>query len=376
MDKSSNQQSPSSTDPSPSISRKRSFPAMRLQNEPYSMEKRPTFGQWLKITWPDLVTILIVGAFALTTFRIGPPIANRTFPLTVIATNEVVYPQFAYPNRGQIVSPGLDTLLAILIPVAFIFLAQIRIRSFWDLNNALIGLTYALLVSSAFQVMIKWTIGGLRPNFYDTCKPDITRALSGEHDKTGLNGVGYHQYMWSMDICTTKDIGTLRNALQSFPSGHSTTIMAAAAYLFLYLNAKLKVFANHHSPMWKLVLLYCPILGAVLVCGCLTIDQSHNWYDILAGAIIGIVFAFSAYRMVYASIFDWRFNHIPLNRCSPFAGFDEYENYDRRDLVWTGRAGWRDGVDRESENTSLPPPVTSSESIRDRNGDDNIATAS
>ena len=51
--------------------------------------------------------------------------------------------------------------------------------------------------------------------------------------------------------------------------------------------------------------------------------------------------AFSAYRMVYASVWDFRFNHIPLTRHIPFsygagepgaAGFDT--------AIWTRQAGW------------------------------------
>ena len=66
-------------------------------------------------------------------------------------------------------------------------------------------------------------------------------------------------------------------------------------------------------------------------------------YDILAGAIIGTVMALSAYRMVYASLFDFRFNHIPLARHIPF-------NYAPNTIrerghgasVFTRKAGWGD----------------------------------
>lgn len=54
--------------------------------------------------------------------------------------------------------------------------------------------------------------------------------------------------------------------------------------------------------MWKMILLWAPILGATLIAGALTIDEFHNWYDLVAGAIIGTLMAFSAYRMVYASV--------------------------------------------------------------------------
>ena len=72
-----------------------------------------------------------------------------------------------------------------------------------------------------------------------------------------------------------------------------------------------------------------------------TIDEYHNWYDCLAGAIIGAVMATSAYRMVYASIWDFRFNHIPLTRHTPFsygagqAGAGGFET-----AVFTHAGGW------------------------------------
>lgn len=281
------------------------------------------------------------------------------FPLTVIDdrtgedTGEVVYPELAYPYRSQIISSGLDTALAILVPLFFLLIIQIRIRNFWDLNNTVIGYIYSIETSAAFQVMIKWLIGGLRPNFYDICKPDPSLASDPTFNVTGWNGVGYRQYMYTSDICTSGQTRALWNAMQSFPSGHSTTIWAAYVYLYLYLNAKLKVFANYHPSMWKLILLYCPILGAVLVCGSLNIDQSHNWYDIVAGAIISTVFAFSSYRMVYASIWDWRVNHIPLNRASAFIWS---EGYEASDLVFTNRAGWR-ATQPAEEKEALPTTV-------------------
>jgi hypothetical protein len=93
--------------------------------------------------------------------------------------------------------------------------------------------------------------------------------------------------------------------------------------------------------MWKIVALYAPILAATLISGALTIDEYHNWYDVVAGAIIGSVMAISAYRMVYASVWDFRFNHIPLTRHTPFAygggapGAGGFET-----AVWTHKAGW------------------------------------
>lgn len=137
------------------------------------------------------------------------------------------------------------------------------------------------------------------------------------------------------------DRNTVDDSLESMPSGHSTAAWAGFLFLYFYLNAKLKVFSNHHPAFWKLIVLYAPLLGATLITGSLTIDEFHNWYDCLAGAIIGSVFAISAYRMCYASVWDFRFNHIPLTRHTPFsygagpAGAGGFET-----AVFTRKAGW------------------------------------
>ncbi|RYP23482.1 hypothetical protein DL767_008798 [Monosporascus sp. MG133] len=290
---------------------------------------------------------LLAGAEAnrCTLYRAKPPL-TRTFPLTVVETGEVVYPQFAYPHREQIIAPWLDSFLAAAIPIVVILLAQVRIRSFWDVNNGIIGLVYCLLTSVFCVVMIKLLVGGLRPHFYDVCKPDPTLASQAQRNATGLNGIGYQNYMYTSEICTADHDQRLWNALESFPSGHSSTIFAGMVFLYLYLNAKLKVFSNYHPSMWKLVVLYLPILLACIIAGLLTVDQSHNWYDIVAGAVIGIVFAFSAYRMVYASIWDYHTNHIPLNRNSAFLWREGCEG---SGMVFTDRAGWRAGCFRDQD---------------------------
>lgn len=248
------------------------------------------------------------------------------------------------------VSNWLIAIVAIAFPTIIILLMQLRIRSFWDLNNALLGFGYALLTSAVFQGTTKAFVGGLRPNFYDICQPDIAHARNGGN-KTGLNGIGFRRDMWTKDVCTAASAGSLRNAMQAFPSGHSTTMVAAMVYLCLYLNAKLKVFANYHAPLWKLIALAVPLLGAVLLCGTLIIDNTHSWYDVAGGATIGALAALAAFRMVYAGIFDWRVNHVPLHRNLPF---DDDDGHPRRELVATTRAGWRSAPKEHDAAASAP----------------------
>ncbi|KAF2019670.1 acid phosphatase/Vanadium-dependent haloperoxidase [Aaosphaeria arxii CBS 175.79] len=296
---------------------------------------RPTFGQWIKATALDIVSMAILGAIGLGVYM-ADPAPSRSFPIT-FQDGEIVYPEFAYPLRNEIVPIWAAALIAFFVPFAVFLIVQIRARSFWDINNATIGLLYSLITAAVFQVFIKWLIGGLRPHFLAVCKPDLSRA----NVNTGGNVAnGYRQIMFDRSVCTG-DKSEINDALESMPSGHTTAAFAGFVFLYLYLNAKLKVFSNYHPAMWKLAALYAPLLGACLIAGALTIDEYHNWYDLAAGATIGSIMAFSSYRMVYASVWDFRFNHIPLLRTTPFvygAGPSTLDGF--HDALFTRKAGW------------------------------------
>ncbi|KAK7550065.1 PAP2 superfamily protein [Phyllosticta citricarpa] len=301
-----------------------------------ALNKRPPFGQWLKVTWPDILTMALMGAIGLGVYQ-ADPAPSRSFPV-FFSDGEVVYPQFAYPMRNEIIPIWAAALIASLVPIAVFFIVQIRIRSFWDMNNAVLGLLYSLIVAAVFQVFLKWLIGGLRPHFLAACQPNV--PTTGAQTGNGWAGI-----MYDRSVCTG-DRSDINDSLESFPSGHSTAAFAGLVFLALYLNAKLKLAANYHPALWKLIAVMAPLLGATLIAGALTIDEFHNWYDVVAGATIGTLMAFCSYRMVYAAVFDFRFNHVPLSRFVPFtygaggggeamqlfAGF--------HDAVWTRQVGW------------------------------------
>lgn len=310
-------------------------------HEPYSMSKRPSFGQWLKYTWLDIVTMAVMGAIGLGVYM-AKPAPTRSFAVVFPSDGEIVHPDFAYPMRKEIIPIFAAAMLAALVPIFIILVMQIRVRSFWDVNNGILGLLYSLITAAVFQVFIKWLIGGLRPHFLDVCKPDLSLASNAPGVKgAGYNGAGFGGIYYTRQICTG-DEKEINDSLESMPSGHTTAAFAGFVYLFLYLNAKLKVFSNYHPAMWKLVALMAPLLGACLIGGALTIDEYHNWYDVAAGAVIGTIMAFAAYRMSYAAIWDWRINHIPLNRSAGFAMGHE-GNHELSHAVFTRHAGWGSG---------------------------------
>ncbi|KAI9711431.1 MAG: hypothetical protein M1812_007176 [Candelaria pacifica] len=103
--------------------------------------------------------------------------------------------------------------------------------------------------------------------------------------------------------------------LQSFPSDRTAVAFAAAVFLALYINAKLKVFADYGSFFWKQILVLTPIVGASMIGGGLIVDKSlqHNHIgDVLFGAWLGTVIAMLTYRSSYAAVLDYRYNHVPF----------------------------------------------------------------
>jgi len=294
---------------------------------------------WIAVSWTDvlgMILLAIAGNLArlprhlpktcsrlkrplTTTNQIykAPLASTHTFPITFPQSGDIVYPSLAYPNRGWTVPSRASGIIAALVPISVILVAQLRVRSFWDFNNGAMGVGYALLLGSVFQVVVKVLVGGLRPYFLDVYRPDVSRAAT-THDTTGLNGVGFRQIMYTADVCSNPDRAAVRGAMMSFPSGHATAAFAGLGFLFLWMNAKLKVWSNYRTSIWSLALLFAPLLGAVLQACVLTVDRAHHWYDIVAGAAIGTVMAFGSYRVMYASVFDWRYNHIPLKRTEAF----------------------------------------------------------
>uniref|UniRef100_A0A914P7T1 Uncharacterized protein n=2 Tax=Panagrolaimus davidi TaxID=227884 RepID=A0A914P7T1_9BILA len=144
------------------------------------------------------------------------PAPERNFPIEFQDGN-IVYPDFAYPMRPNIVPIWLSSVISFGVPAIVILICQIRVRSFWDVNNAIFGITYSLINAAAFQVFIKWLIGGLRPHFLDVCKPDPAKINFGD-------GVGYKRMFFTKAVCTG-DESEINDSLESMPSGRKNFII-------------------------------------------------------------------------------------------------------------------------------------------------------
>ncbi|WWC98500.1 hypothetical protein V866_005391 [Kwoniella sp. B9012] len=261
------------------------------------------FGTWIRLHAVDLITMAAMGAIGLGVYE-ADPAPTRSFPVFNI-DGSIAYPEFAYPLRKNIIPIYAAALIAFFVPFVFFALFQIRIRSLNAFLGTTMGLLESLITAAVFQVFHKWLIGGLRPHFLDVCKPDVSQLVQ--------SGDGFRQIMYTRSICTG-DQDEINDSLESWMSGHSTAAFAGFVYLFFYFNAQLKVMSDHRPAYWKMILTIAPLLGASLIAASLTIDEFHNWWDCVGGAITGSICAIIAYRKTFAALWDFRFNHIILPR--------------------------------------------------------------
>lgn len=265
----------------------------------YNYKQPSKFSKFVRKYWFDWLVLAIMGSVALGVF-FSPPLSKRLFAVK-FGDTPISY-EYGYPILKEIIPTWMAGAIAAASGIIVLAVAQIWVKSGKDFHRGLLCLVTCLLAASWFQVICKVMVGGFRPNFLEVCKPDLSKV-----------GSGYYGVYFDHTICTG-DKTAVYDALQSFPSGHSTAAFAGNLFISLYLNSKLKLWGNEYAPVWKLFVVMTPILGAVLLSLCRLVDYTHHWYDIIAGAIIGIMFAFAAYRMHYGSIFNPATNHVLLPR--------------------------------------------------------------
>lgn len=264
---------------------------------------------WFLSTWLDWLFLILAGACAAAVWVV-PYNHNRLFPITFYqGSGDIVWPEVAFPYVEPIFDSTVAGILCTAIPLLSMLIAQIWIRSFLDFANGSLGLVYALVTGTLFQVVLKKVIGGLRPHFLAVCEP-VLPPLDGS------SGVGYQGIMFTIDQVCTGDKSKINNAIESFPSGHSNIAWAGLGYLSIYLWAHLGIrsLSRRRPSFWRMLMVIAPVFFATYIASTLALGYHHHGYDIIFGSLIGITMAVFGYRMVFASVLNPRWNTVPLIR--------------------------------------------------------------
>ena len=211
-------------------------------------------------------------------------------------------------------------------------------RKLWEMNTGWLGLGVTLAGSFMITEGLKDIYGKPRPDLLARCQPDLSKLA--QYTVGGLGRqFGEAPVLVDSRICQQTDSSILSDGFASFPSGHSSFSWAGMTYLTLFLCAKFAItlpflapaadnlldtaaFATPPTatragpdfesaparnraaapPLYLLVLAFVPLGTAFFVAGSRWADYRHHGFDIIAGSLLGFVFAFLGFRLYHLPI--------------------------------------------------------------------------
>ncbi|XP_059059694.1 putative phosphatidate phosphatase [Achroia grisella] len=212
-----------------------------------------------------------------------------------------------HPYRDSTVTNIMLYIVGLGLPMIAMTLTEwIRLRDYrGGRSRTVLGRDVAAWIWEAYKVIgvflfgcacqqlttdvAKYTVGRLRPHFFDVCKPSIDCTLPE-------NKWRYIQNFTCLNALNPEHGGKLLKEMRlSFPSGHSSFSAYTMLYFSMYLQKRMT---------WRGSKLIRPGLQFVLMMlAWYTImtrvsDYKHHWSDVFAGALIGLVFAVVVFSFV------------------------------------------------------------------------------
>ena len=301
----------------------------------------------------------------------------------------------AYPFKSSIVSIPVLILVAFIAPAAIILVLSLlgllfglrqrshtRLQLVWETHAGLLGLCAALAATLFVTSGLKDLIGKPRPDLLTRCNADLSRI-------SGFTVGGYGDAIYSESsvlvtsgICRQPDHRTLDDGFAAFPSGHSSFSCAGLVYLSLWLCARYSLaipYLNHTArttsqksgdgarsapPLWQLAGGLVPIMVALFICSSRYADFHHAGFDIICGAVIGTVFAWSSFRLYHQPIRRGRGSLAWNERSRNHAFFSSAAKYDEETTTIRHAATDEDYELRETEDGGRPIRVDTENSSR------------
>ena len=224
---------------------------------------RASAGDWC-------ATLFLVGlGFYLDKFV--PPFERSVVPQ--LHDPDISYPHT--PSNSAHVPVSHLYLFAFAVPLVAVVALSARGRAH-AVAEAVLGLLSSLAVALVAVCIIKSAVGRLRPDFLARCQPAADGRCTG-------------------------DAHVVMEGRKSFPSGHTALSFAGLGYLSLFVAARL-LHARRlvwTGRLWKLSVAATPWTIALLIGLSRIADYWHHWSDVAAGACIGNLAAYFAYRLRY-----------------------------------------------------------------------------
>uniref|UniRef100_A0A0A9Y9L2 Putative phosphatidate phosphatase n=1 Tax=Lygus hesperus TaxID=30085 RepID=A0A0A9Y9L2_LYGHE len=159
-------------------------------------------------------------------------------------------------------------------PTTPVYLFGMRMPLWLVKSYEMVGIfCFGAVCSQMITDVGKYTIGRLRPHFFDVCDPSVDCSLS------------MYQYQYITDYtCRGSSSKKLREARLSFPSGHSSFSAYTMVYLAFYIQSRIhwngSVILKHAAQLCCVLISWATALSRIN-------DNKHHWSDVTVGLIIG-----------------------------------------------------------------------------------------
>jgi len=204
----------------------------------------------------------------------------------------------AYPYHGSTIPSHYLHVVGIIIPFFLILLhhflnGQKGLNSGWKKNFAilalptLIGYLFGAASSQLITDVGKYSVGRLRPHFFDVCKPKYEKPV----EELFPNYITNYTCEGNPDIFPDEEErkDRIREVSLSFPSGHSSFVWQAATFTILYLQAKFNKIPWARKSLLVPFIQVFTLAVAFFTAISRIMDNKHHPTDVIAGSLIGVI---------------------------------------------------------------------------------------
>ncbi|XP_046970443.1 phospholipid phosphatase 2-like [Vanessa cardui] len=199
-------------------------------------------------------------------------------------------PDLSFPHTGDTISISLIAVITVIVPYLILWAIETilhRDDEYTIKKNKLLASArtaafiyrdyiYGAVVNLMVLEVVKCVVGSPRPTFFDLCEPDKARTCNGS------------EYVSSYTCTSSRYSRYLQiDSIRSFPSGHTSLSVYCGLFLAWYLQRRAFSWHNRTVLLVPLVQILCIIYAVVCPLTRIT-DHRHHWWDVLAGAIVGM----------------------------------------------------------------------------------------
>ncbi|KAJ8610053.1 hypothetical protein MRB53_038780 [Persea americana] len=229
----------------------------------------------------------------------------------------------AFPIKTETVSVAALLLASVLAPalaiVMFSFLPLLTaslskqqrphvnlLRNLWGWHAGWLGLALSLVTSFLVVQGMKNVFGHPRPDMLARCIPEVSR-LDGV--AVGAYAEGFSTYWTKLNVsvctqqigtCSTTASGASRAATRRRRLQACSTWPCGCVAGTRHGDRQDEITAA--PPLYLLILPFACIAGAIFITGSRYFNYRHHGFDVLFGALIGILTAWTGFRLYHAPL--------------------------------------------------------------------------